>query len=173
MTCQICLLHSLHLAQRSQAGVVCEGPCAKPSSKPADLPCLLRSTACTPLRREDASSTSRVKVITDLNGYALYFSRGVLPGNKSGEPQPFPIPFQDHQYLLHLGLQCYDSSFLKTYCHLPATPLMVGSTLPSVQHASLFLAASFPTDGGQVIPQVCLVHVQPLYIFHMQQKHAG
>ena len=93
------------------------------------MPCLLRSTACTPLRREDVSSTSRVKVITDLNGYALYFSRGVLPGNKSGEPQRFPVPFHDHQYLLHLGLQCYDSRFLKTYCHLPATPLMVGSIL--------------------------------------------
>eukprot|EP00891_Asterochloris_glomerata_P006414 jgi/Astpho2/6414/fgenesh1_pg.00093_%23_6_t len=91
------------------------------------------STACTPLRREDASSTSRVKVITDLNGYALYFSRGVLPGNKSGEPQPFPIPFQDHQYLLHLGLQCYDSSFLKTYCHLPATPLMVMEDLEQLK----------------------------------------
>ena len=35
------------------------------------------------MRREDASSTSRVKVITDLDGCALYFSQNVVPGKTS------------------------------------------------------------------------------------------
>jgi len=36
----------------------------------------------------------RVKCVTDKNGYALYFSRGMLPHNKDGVVKPFPAPFQ-------------------------------------------------------------------------------
>lgn len=36
----------------------------------------------------------RVKCVTDRNGYALYFSRGMLPHNKDGVPKPYPPPFQ-------------------------------------------------------------------------------
>ena len=67
----------------------------------------------------------RVKCVTDLNGYALYFSRGMLPHNKDGAPRRFPAPFQDKPYLLHLGLQCYDRQFLAKYCAMEPTPLMV------------------------------------------------
>lgn len=72
----------------------------------------------------------RVKCVTDLNGYALYFSRGMLPHNKDGAPRRFPAPFQDKPYLLHLGLQCYDRQFLAKYCAMEPTPLMV-----NVSHA--------------------------------------
>ena len=51
------------------------------------------------------------------NGYAIYFSRGMIPCNKKGEVK------KDFDYKLHLGLQCYDSGFLKIYGNLPATPL--------------------------------------------------
>lgn len=40
------------------------------------------STAVTALKPEDASDPNRVKCIVDKNGYALYFSRGLLPSNK-------------------------------------------------------------------------------------------
>lgn len=40
------------------------------------------STAVTTLKPEDASDPNRVKCIVDKNGYALYFSRGLLPYNK-------------------------------------------------------------------------------------------
>ena len=107
-----------------------------------------------------------MKVITDLHGYALYFSRGVLPSNKSGEPQPFPVPFHDHQYLLHLGLQCYDSNFLKTYCHLPPTPLMVGRTLIDLACtlAVCYLLLDYWLSFTQFITQSCFVHIQLLCI---------
>jgi 3-deoxy-manno-octulosonate cytidylyltransferase (CMP-KDO synthetase) len=42
----------------------------------------------------------RVKCVTDRNGYALYFSRGMLPHNKDGVPKPFPAPFQVQNCLL-------------------------------------------------------------------------
>ena len=40
--------------------------------------------------------------------------------------RPYPTPFHDRPYLLHLGLQCYDRAFLRTYCAMPPTPLQVG-----------------------------------------------
>ena len=32
VTCHICLSHSLHLAQRSVASALCEGPCLSPQA---------------------------------------------------------------------------------------------------------------------------------------------
>ena len=72
---------------------------------------------------------SRVKVVVDRHGYALYFSRGPLPAHKGTEPKPFPPPFEDKRYLLHLGLQCFDRVFLAMYCQMPSTPLMVRRAL--------------------------------------------
>ncbi len=42
------------------------------------------STACTPLPHEEVTLRQRVKCVTDIQGYAIYFSRGVLPHNKDG-----------------------------------------------------------------------------------------
>lgn len=83
------------------------------------------STACTPLDLQDVALPHRVKVILDKDGYAIYFSRGLLPCNKSGKPRAFPPPFADKPYLLHLGIACFDRAFLAEYCRLPATPHMV------------------------------------------------
>ena len=67
----------------------------------------------------------RVKCVTDAAGYAIYFSRSVIPGNKDGAVRPFPQPFAQQPHLLHLGLQCYDRRFLREYCRMAPTPLMV------------------------------------------------
>ena len=99
--------------------------------------CALCSTACTPMAHEDVDTRVRVKCILDSAGYAMYFSRGVLPQNKDGQVRPYPSPFQDRPYLLHLGLACFDRGFLARYCQMPPTPLMVRS-LPC--HAALSLA---------------------------------
>ncbi len=40
------------------------------------------STAVTALKPEDALDTNRVKCVIDQNGYAIYFSRGLVPHNK-------------------------------------------------------------------------------------------
>ncbi|KAJ9690459.1 hypothetical protein PVL29_012883 [Vitis rotundifolia] len=40
------------------------------------------STAVTSLKPEDASDPNRVKCIVDNRGYAIYFSRGLIPYNK-------------------------------------------------------------------------------------------
>ena len=40
------------------------------------------STAVTSLKLEDAFDPNRVKCVVDNNGYAIYFSRGLIPFNK-------------------------------------------------------------------------------------------
>ena len=41
-----------------------------------------RSTACTPLAHDQVVMRQRVKCVMDANGYAIYFSRSPIPGNK-------------------------------------------------------------------------------------------
>ncbi|PRW32681.1 3-deoxy-manno-octulosonate mitochondrial isoform A [Chlorella sorokiniana] len=98
-----------------------------------DSPDAVYSTACTPLAHKEVPLRQRVKCITDQNGYAIYFSRGVLPSNKDGEVRSYPTPFQEKPYLLHLGLQCYDRQFLRHYCRMPPTPLQMMEDLEQLK----------------------------------------
>lgn len=91
------------------------------------------STACTPLAHDEVQLTNRVKCVIDLHGYAIFFSRGMLPYNKAGVPKHYPPPHQDISYLLHLGIQCFDRQFLKQYCIMPATPLMLMEDLEQLK----------------------------------------
>ncbi|KAG6550852.1 hypothetical protein Mapa_007465 [Marchantia paleacea] len=85
------------------------------------------STAVTALKPEYASDPNRVKCIVDRHGYAIYFSRGMLPFNKKSIANPeFP-------YLLHLGIQCYDSKFLAVYPRMPPTPLQLEEDLEQLK----------------------------------------
>lgn len=98
-----------------------------------DSPDAVYSTACTPLGHEEVPLRQRVKCVTDNNGYAIYFSRGVIPHNKEGTIKPYPMPFQERPYLLHLGLQCYDRGFLEDYCKMAPTPLMLMEDLEQLK----------------------------------------
>ncbi|PKA47194.1 3-deoxy-manno-octulosonate cytidylyltransferase, mitochondrial [Apostasia shenzhenica] len=85
------------------------------------------STAVAPLKPEDGTDPNRVKCIVDKQGYAIYFSRGLIPYNKSGKAnQHFP-------YLLHLGIQSYDAKFLNLYTKLPPTPLQLEEDLEQLK----------------------------------------
>ncbi|XP_057451690.1 3-deoxy-manno-octulosonate cytidylyltransferase, mitochondrial-like [Lotus japonicus] len=85
------------------------------------------STAVTSLKSEDANDPNRVKCVVDTRGYAIYFSRGLIPFNKSWKVNPqFP-------YLLHLGIQSYDAKFLKIYSDLQPTPLQLEEDLEQLK----------------------------------------
>ncbi|VVA24471.1 PREDICTED: 3-deoxy-manno-octulosonate cytidylyltransferase [Prunus dulcis] len=85
------------------------------------------STAVTSLKPEDASDPNRVKCVVDIHGYAIYFSRGLIPYNKSAKVNPrFP-------YLLHLGIQSYDAKFLRKYPELVPTPLQLEEDLEQLK----------------------------------------
>ncbi|MBF0122326.1 MAG: 3-deoxy-manno-octulosonate cytidylyltransferase [Candidatus Omnitrophica bacterium] len=68
----------------------------------------------TPIKRIgsalDFNNPNIVKVVVDVNGHALYFSRAAIPFKRDGEPS-------DHsRYFRHLGLYAYRRDFLFTYC---------------------------------------------------------
>ena len=75
-----------------------------------------------------------MKCIMDQKGYAIYFSRGMIPNNKKGVVDP------NHEYSLHLGLQCYDAKFLQIYPTLPATPLQLQEDLEQLKAGGIFLS---------------------------------
>jgi len=65
---------------------------------------------------EDPSDPNIVKLITDQQGYALYFSRSLIPYHRDADdPRP--------AYLKHPGLYAYRKDFLMKYVTLPPTPL--------------------------------------------------
>jgi 3-deoxy-manno-octulosonate cytidylyltransferase (CMP-KDO synthetase) len=57
-----------------------------------------------------------VKVITDLNGDAIYFSRLPIPHHRDATSSPAP-------YYKHIGLYLYQRDFLLAYPTLPVGPL--------------------------------------------------
>lgn len=73
------------------------------------------TTLASPLDMEtDYHRPSAVKVITDLQGNALYFSRAAIPH--------FRMPHGAPVYH-HMGLYAFRYDFLMTYAALPETPL--------------------------------------------------
>jgi len=63
------------------------------------------------------AGTSVVKVVTDLEGFALYFSRAPIPGSKL-LPEIKPGP-----YLHHFGIYAYRREVLLKLSQLPPSPL--------------------------------------------------
>jgi 3-deoxy-manno-octulosonate cytidylyltransferase (CMP-KDO synthetase) len=61
-----------------------------------------------------------VKVVTDTNGNALYFSRTPIPYIRSCEPA---LWLTKHCYLKHIGIYAYRTEVLKSLVLLGETPL--------------------------------------------------
>ena len=87
-------------------------------------PAAVMATLSEPLQyEEELMDPNIVKVVTDCDGYALYFSRAAIPWYRDGfnqTPQQMPAEFIYHR---HIGLYSYRVSFLKQYLALPASPL--------------------------------------------------
>jgi 3-deoxy-manno-octulosonate cytidylyltransferase (CMP-KDO synthetase) len=78
------------------------------------------ATAAVPFTsEEEAVNPSDVKCVMDLNGYALYFSRALIPGAIPLEFNPLAT------YYKHLGIYAYRPHFLMKYAQLPTTPLQM------------------------------------------------
>jgi 3-deoxy-manno-octulosonate cytidylyltransferase (CMP-KDO synthetase) len=73
------------------------------------------STLKTPLDAAAAASPHVVKVVTDVDGRALYFSRAAIPFHRS--------PASRLRYFKHLGLYAYRREALERYMLLPASLL--------------------------------------------------
>ncbi len=81
-----------------------------------DKSCLM-ATAIFPLKdKKLVQDPNVVKVVIDRLGYALYFSRAVVPFPRDSD-------LAGQKYYKHIGLYAYRKSFLMTYQNLPASSL--------------------------------------------------
>lgn len=76
-------------------------------------------------RADDITNPSVVKVVVDLNGNALYFSRATIPATRAGNA-PAKI-------WKHLGLYVYRREFLLRIARLPGTPLEQSESLEQLR----------------------------------------
>jgi 3-deoxy-manno-octulosonate cytidylyltransferase (CMP-KDO synthetase) len=73
-------------------------------------------TAAAPLPPEHAADPSRVKVVTDARGRALYFSRAAIPRRREATDPT------DGLYWQHLGLYVYTRPALERWVAAPPSP---------------------------------------------------
>lgn len=82
------------------------------------------ATLMTPISEAEQNNPNNVKVVTDLQGYALYFSRSLLPyPRKAGE-----IPVYKH-----IGIYAYRRDFLLRFAAMPSTPLEKSESLEQLR----------------------------------------
>ena len=69
--------------------------------------------------RDEITNPNVVKVVTDKNGFALYFSRADIPYDRDQT-----IPVDDlSEYQRHIGIYAYRVGFLKEYTQMPVCTL--------------------------------------------------
>lgn len=74
---------------------------------------------------EQARSPNNVKVVTDSNDHALYFSRWPIPYDRDASNQ---VP-----YFKHLGLYAYSCASLEAFSRLPVSPLEAAEKLEQLR----------------------------------------
>jgi 3-deoxy-manno-octulosonate cytidylyltransferase (CMP-KDO synthetase) len=122
------------VAQRVSADVYVNIQGDEPLARPEHLDALLQpmqdpkvmvSTIKTPCPAEDVGNPNAVKVVTDLNGRALYFSRSTIPfdRDKTG----------GIRYFKHLGFYAYRRTALDRFCNLPESKLEAAERLEQLR----------------------------------------
>ncbi|HOX11451.1 MAG TPA: 3-deoxy-manno-octulosonate cytidylyltransferase [Spirochaetia bacterium] len=77
-------------------------------------PTLPMSTLMHEIPEESFGDPNVVKVVVNLRGEALYFSRSLIP---------FPRKRDGHRAYEHVGIYAYRAEFLRTFTQLPPSPL--------------------------------------------------
>ncbi|MBP2627235.1 MAG: 3-deoxy-manno-octulosonate cytidylyltransferase [Firmicutes bacterium] len=85
---------------------------------------LQMATLMTEMDESEYNTPSAVKVITDLQGYALYFSRSLIP---------FPRNDTGIPIYKHIGIYAYRRDFLLKYAKLSPAPLEVTESLEQLR----------------------------------------
>ncbi len=129
------------VAAKLDAGIIVnvqgDEPFIEPSTIEAAIAPLLAdqsiamSTTCEPIESvADLMKSNVVKVVTDRDGFALYFSRAPIPFPRAAAMEHGSIeaalrtrPDLLKLYNKHTGLYAYRRDFLLTFAKLPPTPL--------------------------------------------------
>jgi len=75
---------------------------------------------------EELSGPNQPKVVTDVNGYAIYFSRSVIPYLRGAESERWSSM---HTYYKHLGIYAFRRSVLDEVTRLPQSGLEIAEAL--------------------------------------------
>jgi 3-deoxy-manno-octulosonate cytidylyltransferase (CMP-KDO synthetase) len=84
-------------------------------------------TAAAPLDPELAGDPSRVKVVTDAEGRALYFSRAVIPHRRESSDPAHALYWQ------HLGIYAYTRDALRRWARLEPSPAELAERLEQLR----------------------------------------
>lgn len=85
-----------------------------PSAKTVGMATLAESICS----RAELANPNAVKVVTDKDGLALYFSRSAVPFDRDGKEGEL-----NYGYLRHIGIYAYKAGFIKQYVSWPVSPL--------------------------------------------------
>lgn len=121
----------------------------EPLARPEHLDALLSvmkpgvevGTIYTPCASEDVNNPNAVKVVTALNGRALYFSRATIPFDRDRR--------DDLRYFKHLGFYAYTPRALDQFCVWPESELECSERLEQLRfldHGMDIYAAETPFD---------------------------
>jgi 3-deoxy-manno-octulosonate cytidylyltransferase (CMP-KDO synthetase) len=70
------------------------------------------------------------KIVTDVNGFALYFSRSVIPFIRGIDKD---LWLQHFKFIKHLGIYAYQRNVLKAITQLPQSPLEMAESLEQLR----------------------------------------
>ena len=115
-------------------------------------------TLKTPAAPEDIANPNAVKVVTDLNGRSLYFSRSTIPFDRDGS-QP--------SYFKHLGIYAYRKQALDRFVSLPESSLERAERLEQLrflENGIAIYAAETPYDSIGVDTEEDLARVEELLV---------
>ena len=79
---------------------------------------------------EAAENPNSPKIVCDVRGYALYFSRSVIPFVRGKEQAEWLASFP---FLKHLGLYAYRREVLREITQLPQSPLELAESLEQLR----------------------------------------
>lgn len=77
-----------------------------------------------------AENPNSPKIVVDNRGFAMYFSRSVIPYIRSAEQETW---LEHYPYLKHLGIYAYRTKVLEEVTHLPQTSLEVAESLEQLR----------------------------------------
>jgi 3-deoxy-manno-octulosonate cytidylyltransferase (CMP-KDO synthetase) len=122
------------VAQRAEADVYVNIQGDLPMAHPQHIAALLKpmaqphvqvSTIMTLCPQEEAGNPNVVKVVTDKNGRALYFSRSPIPFDRDRTGRV--------EYFKHIGMYAYRKDALNTFCKLPESKLEASERLEQLR----------------------------------------
>jgi len=86
------------------------------------------SACAAPIKSEaDAVNRGTSKVVLDVNNFAIYYSRSLIPHTKDGKYNP------NTQYLKNCGMYCFRRDFLGKFASLPMGPLQASEDLEQLK----------------------------------------